>query len=463
MGILQIRVGNIPLFLYNQRLMKQVYLETFGCQMNVADSDRMELLLFHSGFTRTSHKEDADLILINTCSIREKAEQKVFSLFGNMKPLKDSNPDLVFALAGCLAQQEQEFLLKRIPGLDLIIGPDAIEDIAHAVNRVAIEQKPIIWTEFDDKKNYSIPEVGNLPTPGPSTFVNIIKGCDKLCSFCVVPFTRGREKSREAQEIIDEVSQWVQLGTKEVILLGQNVNAYGKRGLEHPVAFHELLYRVAEIPGLERLRFTTSHPRDFTPELVHAFRDIDVLMNHLHLPVQSGNDRILERMRRHHTVEEYLEKIDALKFEVPGITLSTDIIVGFPGETRKEFEDTLKLMERVGFSNSYMFSYSPRPNTPALEFEDSVPDEEKKDRLQRTIELQTKLTEDIGQSFIGQEVEVLIEGRTARQGMYFKGRNPEYWMVLFTGGENRLRPGDIAKVKVETVTGHVLKGTFAGQ
>ena len=426
--------------------------------MNVADSDRMELLLFHSGYARTQTAEEADLILVNTCSIREKAEHKVFSLFGSFRPLKAANPDLILGLAGCLAQQEQDRLLRRIPDLDMIIGPDAIENIGMALDRVHANEAPVVWTEFDQEKQYSIPEMQFIKNQGPSAFVNIIKGCDKLCSFCVVPFTRGREKSREAEEIYQEVRQLVAGGAREIILLGQNVNAYGKHGLKKPMAFHDLLYGVADIPGVERLRFTTSHPMDCTRDLIRAFRDLDPLMNHLHLPVQSGNNRVLEVMRRHHTVEYYVELIEELKSAVPGVALSTDIIVGFPGETRSEFEDTLKLMERIGYSNSYIFAYSPRPNTPALEFEDSVPDAEKSDRLQATIDLQHRLSQDNGRRFLGQTVDVLIEGRSARPGSYFKGRNPEYWMVLVSGEEGTLQPGQVVPVRVDEVLGHALKG-----
>ena len=431
--------------------------------MNVADTDRMELLLFQSGYLRTPHVEDADLVLVNTCSIREKAEQKVFSLFGSLKPLKQSNPDLVLGIAGCLAQQEQKVLMSRIPFLDFIIGPDAVESIQHIVQRVNRGEGPVVWTEFDSHKNYSIPEQPLIKNPGPSAFVNIIKGCDKFCSFCVVPYTRGREKSREAEEIYTEVRQLVDKGAKEIVLLGQNVNAYGKRGLQHPVAFHELLYGIAEIKGVERLRFTTSHPMDFTQELIQAYCDIDILSNHLHLPVQSGNNRILELMRRSHTVEWYMDLIAQLKSQVPDIALSTDIIVGFPGETRKEFEDTLNLMEQVKFDSSYMFSYSPRPNTPALEMVDDIPHDEKQERLQQTIQLQSRLTEENGRAFLGQEVEVLIENATSRKGMAFKGRNPHYWSVVFKGGEDLLKPGDLARVRVEEVSSHLLRGSWAGQ
>ncbi len=248
-------------------------------------------------------------------------------------------------------------------------------------------------------------------------------------------------------------------GAKEIILLGQNVNAYGKRGLETPVAFHELLYGIAEIPGVRRLRFTTSYPGDVTPELLRAYGDIDILVNHLHLPAQSGNNRILEAMRRGNTVEEYLALIDDLKIHAPDIELSTDIIVGFPGETECEFEDTLRFMERVGFSSSYMFCYSPRPGTPAADFCDDVPEPVKKERLQRTIECQNRLTRLRGEKFLGKEVEVLIEGRTARNGARFmKGRNPQYWQVHFTGDANRFHPGDLVKIRVEEVSGHALKG-----
>jgi len=438
--------------------MKEVYLDTFGCQMNVADSERMELLLFHSGYTRTHEKESADLILVNTCSIREKAEQKIFSLFGHLKPLKEKNPDLILGLTGCLAQQEGERLLGKMPFLDLIMGPDHVEDIAFAVDSIRQTGQPMVWNSWDLRKNYSIPALdAPLPRdPGPSAFVNIIKGCDKFCSFCVVPFTRGREKSREAGEIYGEIRQLLDRGAREIILLGQNVNAYGKRGMVHPVPFHELLYRVAEIPGLERLRFTTSYPRDFTPELIRAYRDLDVLMNHLHLPVQSGNDRILDDMRRGHTAREYLDLVAQLREAAPGIALSTDIIVGYPGETESEFEDTLGLMEEAGFSSSFMFSYSPRPGTPAALLPDSVPEEVKHQRLQRTLEHQARLTEKAARSFLGKDVEVLIEGRSSKNGYEWKGRNPEYWRVLTSGAS--LKAGDVVKVRVEEFSGHTLMG-----
>lgn len=426
--------------------------------MNVADTDRMELILFHSGYRRTQEKEDADLILVNTCSIREKAEQKTFSLFGSMRPLKTANPDLILGLTGCMGQQDGENLLKRMPYVDFVLGPDQVEGIGKAVNRALETAKPFVWTGFDTEKVYSIPEMATDSTqkPGASAFVNIIKGCDKFCTFCVVPYTRGREKSREPEELHQEIRQLIQNGAKEIILLGQNVNSYGKRGLENPIPFHDLLYGVAEIPGLERLRFTTSHPNDFTRETIRAYRDLDVLVNHLHLPVQSGNNEILKTMRRDHTIEEYVELIDELKAEVPDVSLTTDIIVGFPGETDAQFQDTLKVMDRVGYSSSFMFSYSPRPGTPANEYEDSVPEEVKSRRLQETIQLQNKLTEEQSQLFKGKTVEVLIEGASSKPGYDFKGRNPQYWRVNAKGGG--FKPGDIVQVKIDRVSGHGLSG-----
>ena len=440
--------------------MKQVYLDTFGCQMNVADTDRMELLLFHSGYIRTGKMQDADLILINTCSIREKAEQRIYSLTGNLKPLKEANPDLILGFTGCLAQQEGERLLKRMPFVDLVLGPDGVEHIVRMVDEVKEKKVPVVRTQFDVEENYSIPELsGETPlNPGPSAFVNIIKGCDKFCTFCVVPFTRGREKSREAEEIVQEVRLLVSRGAREIILLGQNVNAYGKRGLEQTVPFHELLYRVASVPGVERLRFITSHPKDFTRECITAYRDIDTLVNHLHLPVQSGNNRILKAMRRMHTIEEYIGLIDELKTTVPDIALSTDIIVGYPSESDSEFEDTLALMEKIKFSSSYMFSYSPRPGTPAQNFPDSVPQSVKSERLQKTIDMQSRLTREQGQKFLEREVDVLIEGRSLRPGTDFRGRNAQFWAVNFTGDRERIFPGDMAKVVVEEFSGHALKG-----
>lgn len=440
--------------------MKQVYLETYGCQMNVADSDRMELLLFHSGYRRTPCKEEADLIMVNTCSIREKAEHKIYSLFGRLKALKDDNPDLIFGLTGCMVQQEGEYLLKSIPFLDFILGPDNIENISSALAQIRRNGKPLVWTGFDSARNYSIPELDGALNPGPSAFVNIIKGCDKFCTFCVVPFTRGREKSREAEEICGEVRRLVQHGAKEIILLGQNVNAYGKNGLTSPLAFHELLYQIAEIPGVERLRFTTSHPRDFTPELVRAFRDIGALMEHIHLPVQSGNNRILDLMRRGHSVEEYKDLIGELKSAVPDMAISTDIIVGFPGETEREFEDTLKLMDWVGFESSYMFSYSPRPGTKAAEFADSVTEEAKAERLRQTMVEQERISKIRGERFIGQTTQVLIERQTARQENPFKGRNRQNWLVSFSGGENSLKPGDIVDVRIIGQAKNALTGRY---
>ena len=442
--------------------MKQVFFETFGCQMNVADTDRMELILFHSGYRRTQEKEDADLILVNTCSIREKPEQKTFSLFGGLKPLKNYNPDLILGLTGCMGQQDGENILKRVPFLDFVLGPDQVEGIGKAVNFASATEKSFVWTGFDSEKNYSIPKIsGDLPKKlGPSAFVNIIKGCDKFCTFCIVPFTRGREKSREPEELYQEIRHLIYRGAKEIILLGQNVNSYGKRGLNHPMAFHELLYNVAAIPGLQRLRFTTSHPKDFTKETIRAFRDLDVLVNHLHLPIQSGNNEILKAMRRDHTVEEYLELIDELKSEVPDVSLTTDIIVGFPGETDEQFQETLKVMEWVRYSSSFMFSYSPRPGTPANEMQDSVSEDVKRQRLQKTIQLQNRLTEEQGKDFVGKTVEMLIEGNSPRPDYSFKGRNPQYWRVNAKGDRSRYHPGDIVHVHIEQTSGHGLTGVI---
>ncbi len=448
--------------------MKQVFLETHGCQMNAADTDRMEALLFHSGYLRTEAVENADLIIVNTCSIREKAENKIYSLFGTYRPLKRRNPDLILGLTGCLAQQEGERLLKRAPHINFVMGPDEVERVAQVVEAATKSRKSRVWIEFDKGKEYAIPQIDLLPgeRANTSSFVNIIKGCDKFCSFCVVPFTRGREKSRSADEICAEARQLIDQGAREIILLGQNVNAYGKRDLIPAVAFHELLYRVAEIPGLERLRFTTSHPRDFTPETVTAFGELDVLVNHLHLPVQSGSDRILEEMRRGHGVDEYMGLIQALKDTVPDMAFSTDVIVGFPSETEREFEMTLELMGKVGFSNSYMFQYSARPNTPAADWPDTTPEEVKKHRLQKTIELQNRLTHEQGQRFLGKSVEVLVEGLSRKSSddgtPRWRGRTAHYWSLQFDDPESKVQQGDLVTVQVEGLRGHSFFGSMIG-
>lgn len=338
------------------------------------------------------------------------------------------------------------------------MGPDQVDGVAHAIDKVKSNGKSFVWTGFDQEKTYSIPEFSLPKAPGASTFVNIIKGCDKFCSFCVVPYTRGREKSREPDELYREIRHLVEYGAKEIILLGQNVNSYGKRGLKSPIPFHELLYGVAEIPGVQRLRFTTSHPNDFTRETIRAYQDIDILMNHLHLPVQSGNNEVLQAMRRDHTIEEYRDLLFELKLKVPDICISTDIIVGFPGETDEAFEDTLKIMEEVGYSSSFIFSYSPRPGTPANELNDSVAVETKKRRLQEAITLQSRLTSEKGQHYIGNNTEVLIEGRSSKSGYTFKGRNPQYWSANIQAGEKTLKAGDTVKVRVQSVSGHSLSG-----
>ena len=398
--------------------------------MNKADSERLAGDYHSRGYKKAKSINQADEIIINTCSVRQRAEDRVDGLILNlMSQLQARKPKPKIILTGCMIHHGQNTLLDMFPFVDEILP----------INEVGFNQEAI----RRDKHHAWIP---------------ISNGCNSFCSYCIVPFSRGREKSRPMKEILTEIKKLVDQGYSEITLVGQNVNSYGKRGLKNPMPFHELLYGIAEIPGVERLRFTTSHPNDFTRETIRAYRDLDILMNHLHLPVQSGNNQVLKAMRRDHTIEEYRDLLAELKTEVPDISLSTDIIVGFPGETDAAFADTLKIMKEVGYSSSYMFAYSPRPGTPANELPDSVPEETKKHRLQEVIALQHKQSEQLGQTFVGENVEVLIEGRSSKPGYAFKGRNPQYWNVNIQGGDEIFEAGDMVTVQVEEVTGHSLNG-----
>ncbi|HLD46553.1 MAG TPA: tRNA (N6-isopentenyl adenosine(37)-C2)-methylthiotransferase MiaB, partial [Desulfobaccales bacterium] len=388
---------------------KKLHIRTFGCQMNVADSELMARILGEE-YDLTARPEDADLYLINTCAIRRKSEEKVRSLLGSLKPLKRARPELILGVGGCVAQQEGERLLAFAPHLNLVFGTKGIYRLPQLVRRAARGERLVdvaLEKEVSDLPQCSWP-------PGTfQTMVTIMRGCDNYCSFCVVPYVRGRETSREPGAIVEEVAAFVAAGGLEVTLLGQNVNSYG-RGLPEPVAFPQLLRRLDALAGLRRLRFATSHPRDLSPELIKAFGELGSLCEHLHLPVQSGANRVLARMNRGYTREHYLEKVAALNSACPGIALSTDLIVGFPGETEADFVQTLDLMRSAGFDQAFSFKYSPRPQTQAAAFPDQVPEDVKSERLARLQALQNELTRQAHARLVGQIQEVLVEGRSKR-------------------------------------------------
>lgn len=418
-------------------------IQTFGCQMNVHDTDRMAGVLRAAGGVGVEAVEEADLVVLNTCSVRERAEQKLRSEVGKLAPLKRARPDMVIAVAGCVAQQEGEALLKRIRHVDLVIGPDNVAELP----ALALEQwggsPPVARTEFDTAEprflTWAPSEGQNAPVVA---FVTTMKGCDERCSFCIVPYTRGPERYRPAREVLDEVSRFVQAGSREVLLLGQTVDSFRDLALPPPdpedgpdgSQFPELLRLIArEIPryrrqparpaGLARLRYTSPHPRHATASLARAHAELDVLAGHVHLPVQSGSDRVLRRMIRRYTRSEYVARVDRLKRSRPNLTLSTDIIVGFPGETEDDFEQTISLVREVGFVSLYAFKYSPRPHTPALRLGDDVPDAVKSERLARVLEVADLLSQANLSQMVGTRQRVLVEGASkSEKGDLSRGR-----------------------------------------
>jgi tRNA-2-methylthio-N6-dimethylallyladenosine synthase len=430
---------------------RKVFVHTFGCQMNESDSERMVELLASRSWTRARHPEDADLILLNTCSVREKAEQKLLSALGRYREHKARRGALI-AVGGCVAQQEKDRLLRRVPYVDFVFGPDNIGRLPEMVAR-AERRERFAETGWMDSEEYVFPRADPEAARGRATaFVTAMKGCDNVCSFCIVPRTRGREVSRPFAEVVAEAAALARVGVREVTLIGQNVNSY--RG---GCAFPQLLRRVAAVAGVERIRFTTSHPHDLSDELVDVFRDEPKVMPHFHLPVQSGSDAVLARMRRDYTVEAYLERHRRLVEARPGIAITTDFIVGFPGETDADFEASLRLLEGARFDNSFSFVFSARPHTGAAIHVGSSPAwrEVERDvaveRLERLQALQRRIAEEILAAQLGREVEVLVEG-PADDGGHL-GRTPENRVVHLAPGTRPPEAGETVRARV-TRAGH---------
>jgi tRNA-2-methylthio-N6-dimethylallyladenosine synthase len=429
--------------------------------MNDYDVERMREVMGARGYDAVESAEDADLIVINTCSVREKAEAKVASAAGRFRELKQARPGLMVAIGGCVAQQEGERLLKRIPVADFTFGPDQIPSLGALVDRRAAGGR-FAATEVIEVEDYRFltaePRRGQVPV---TALVTIQKGCDNHCAFCVVPATRGREVSRPWQEVVDEVGRFVAAGAREVTLIGQNVNSYHGVGMPDGDDFAELLARVDRVEGLERLRYTTSHPHDFTDKVADAFRDLKTLCAWLHLPVQAGSSRTLKRMVRDYTRDQYLRQIDYVKSVCPDISLSTDIIVGYPGETDADFAETLTLLERVEYDSIYSFEYSERPDTPALKLalRDNVAPEVKAERLQAVQALQKGITARRLGRWVGRDVEVLVEGDSARYPGQLCGRTTGNEMVNFAGPPSLT--GQLVTVKIVAARGHTLVGEHA--
>jgi tRNA-2-methylthio-N6-dimethylallyladenosine synthase len=426
---------------------KKLFVETHGCQMNEYDSARMADLLGEShGLEPTDSPDEADILLLNTCSIREKAQEKVFHQLGRWKHLKQKNPDLIIGVGGCVASQEGAEIGKRAPYVDLIFGPQTLHRLPEMID-VHRQGEPVVV-------DVSFPEVekfDRLPEPsveGPTAFVSIMEGCSKYCTFCVVPYTRGEEVSRPVDDVIAEVAGLAERGVKEVNLLGQNVNAYrGRNHLAETVDFADLLHLVSLVPGIERIRYTTSHPVEFTDAIVACYAEIPALVDHLHLPVQSGSDRILMAMKRGHTVLEYKATIRALRRIRPNISLSSDFIIGFPGETETDFAATMKLIEDIGFDTSFSFIYSARPGTPAAELRDEVPETVKKQRLHILQARIAQQARQISESMVGTQQRILVTGPAKKDPGQLSGRTENNRVVNFAC-ENGALIGQFAEVEI---------------
>ncbi len=438
---------------------KKLYIETHGCQMNEYDSSRMvDLLGEHQALEVTENPAEADVILLNTCSIREKAQDKVFSQLGRWRELKLENPDLVIGVGGCVASQEGAAIRDRAPYVDVIFGPQTLHRLPEMINTARTTKTAQVDISFPEIEKFD-----RLPEPrvdGPSAFVSVMEGCSKYCTFCVVPYTRGEEVSRPLADVLLEVSQLAEKGVKEVTLLGQNVNGYrGERPDGHSADFAELLYAVAAIDGIGRIRYTTSHPLEFSDAIIQAHADIPQLVKYLHLPVQSGSDRILAAMKRNHTALEYKSRIRKLKSAVPDILLSTDFIIGFPGETEKDFEQTMRLIEDVGFDFSYSFIYSPRPGTPAADLADNTPQELKKQRLSI---LQTRIAQqgfENSRRMVGTVQRILVSDYSKKDPGMLQGRTESNRVVNFRCDNPRLI-GQFIDVHIDDALPHSLRGTL---
>ncbi len=434
------------------RMTKKIFIKSYGCQMNVYDSERMAELMDTEGYEQTDEMSDADMVVLNTCHIREKAAEKVYSELGRVRKNKEQRSeqgkDTIIAVAGCVAQAEGEEIIRRAPIVDMVVGPQSYQNLPELLDEFKTGKKPVIETEFPEEDKFG--KLPGITASSPCSFVTVQEGCDKFCTFCVVPYTRGGEFSRSAQQIIDDANRLVGQGVHELTLLGQNVNGYHGEGLDgKDWSLARLLDELSKIEGIERLRYTTSHPRDMEDDLIVAHRDNPKVMPYLHLPFQSGSDKILKDMNRRHTRDFYIELVDRIRDAQPELALSTDIIVGFPGETDKDFQDTMDLIETIGYASAYSFKYSPRPGTPAAESEEQIEEDVKKERLAI---LQKRLTEQqksFNESKVGSQMTVLLEKNGRKEGQLI-GRSPYLQSVHLETEHAKI--GDMVDVTIKSAT-----------
>ena len=433
--------------------MKQIntfFIRTYGCQMNELDTEIMAGQLLKKGLVPAADEEEADLFIMNTCSIRDLAERKVMGKLGLMGRGKKK---AVIGVTGCMAMAKKDSLFRKFPHLDFVIGTNNITDLGHVIDEVLYTGRQIYKTDdrFEENLDYLVAQRDSAI----KAHVSIIRGCDKFCTYCVVPYTRGEEVSRPPESIVEECRQLVEKGYKEITLLGQNVNSYGKDRPEWNCLFHDLLYRLDAIPGMARIRFMTSHPVDITIELMQAIRDFPSLCEFVHFPIQAGSSRILKKMHRIYTKEQYFEKVDLLRKIVPDVSIGTDIIVGFPTETDEEFEETYEAMKQIRFSVAFIYAYSARKGTPAKRWKDDVPEEVKQERLQRLMELQNEIGNEERQQLLGKTVEVLVE-KWDREKKKLKGRTRCWKKVIFDGDDSMI--GTLQQVQIHSYTHQTLLG-----
>ncbi len=433
---------------------RNVYIETYGCQMNVSDSELMAGILTQSGHRTVSHIDDADVILLNTCAIRENAETKVINRLEHLNHRKRREGNLIIGVCGCMAQHLRDKLLKAAPYVDLVMGPDAYRNLPMALNAV-VNGDPFLGLQLDKSEDYA--DIAPIRKEGIRAWLTIQRGCDKMCTFCIVPFVRGRERSIPLKNLTDDVRKLVDEGFKEIVLLGQTVNSY--HDSEHD--FGELLWSIAEVEGVERVRFTSPHPADATDSMIDAMGNCPQVCPQLHLPLQSGSTSVLERMRRTYTAEEYHELVSKLRERIPQIALSTDVIVGFCGETEEDFMQTYQMMADIRFDSAFMFKYSDREGTLANKsLEDDVPESEKARRLNEIIKLQEEISADINQDVIGTTASVLVEGDSRRDAEQYHGKTDTFKTTVFP--KENAQVGDIVNVEIHSATAHTLIGEIAG-
>jgi tRNA-2-methylthio-N6-dimethylallyladenosine synthase len=434
---------------------KRAYVRSFGCQMNQSDTERMLGQLESIGYEKTEDMEQADLILMNTCCVRESAEDRVYGQIGEIKHLKERNPKLIFGIAGCMAQKEGEKLRKRAPHIDFVLGTNKVHELKDIVEEIERKHDKIVSTKLTSTE---LPdEYGEAPVAREgklSAWVPVMYGCNNFCTYCIVPYVRGRERSRLPQDVLREVEQAARQGYKEVTLLGQNVNSYGK---DHGLAdFADLLRAVDAVPGIERVRFMTSHPKDLSDKLIQVIAQGKHICEHIHLPVQYGSDKILQAMHRIYTVESYRALVGRIRAAIPGVALTTDLIVGFPGETEEDFQAMLDFLREIRYDSAYTFLYSKRSGTPAADMPDQVPEDIKHDRLKRLMAVQNEISREINDGYLGRAVEVMAEGPSKNDAAVWQGRTRTDKLVLFPHGAEA--PGDFVSVKITQPQTWVLKG-----